>query len=58
MLQQTDATVSLKFKLVLQDVFDLNSSKCCIKTTASPDVKYINIVRGPPLGPTLGMLSH
>ena len=37
MLQQTDATVSLKFKSVLQDDIDLNSSKCCISTTASPE---------------------
>ena len=26
----------LEFKSVLQDVFDLNSNKCCIRTTASP----------------------
>ena len=35
----TEST-ALEFKSVLQDVFDLNSNKCCIRTTASPDRRY------------------
>ena len=37
----SDATLwerrGLQFKVVLQHEFDLNSRKCCIKTTALPD---------------------
>jgi len=37
LLQQTTCKRrGLQFKSMLQDVFDLNWSKCCIRTTASP----------------------
>ena len=35
----------LQFKSVLQNIFDLNSSKSCIKSTASPGVSVASVTK-------------
>ena len=41
-MQQTACkTRGLQFKVMLQYDFDLNSSQCCIRTTASPGIRRV-----------------
>ena len=41
-MQQTACkTRGLQFKVMLQYDFDLNSSQCCIRTTASPGIRCV-----------------